>query len=359
MTLENINLHYMHGLGIVSQFSENLNYNKVNIAPWRGRTIAAFADGMHFSGCKGHVEISDCKIKGLHDDPINVHGTYLKITGVKSPNKLVMRFMHGQTYGMQPFFENDSVAFIRSKTLQKVDYAIVENVRRISGREVELSLSKPLPDGMGEGDCLENITCTPSLRISGCRLEMTNTRGILVSTPRKVVIENNYFYRTGMYAIMIAADANSWYESGAVSDVLIRNNIFDACAYNLYYDNNSYVISIEPENHERVSKHWVHRNIRIEGNIFKIYNDNLILKAKSTQNLYFGKNTIENTAYLPIVKGRTKNESSSPSFRFEDCTGVKMENNVYKPGTSGVKVETTYMKKKDIDIERNISFTFK
>jgi hypothetical protein len=52
ITLENINMHYMHGLGIISQFSENLIYKKVNIVPPRGRTIAAFADGMHFSGCK-------------------------------------------------------------------------------------------------------------------------------------------------------------------------------------------------------------------------------------------------------------------------------------------------------------------
>lgn len=359
ITLENINLHYMHGLGIVSQFSENLNYNKVNITPWRGRTIAAFADGMHFSGCKGHLEIEGCNIKGLHDDPVNVHGTYLRISKINAPNVLTMRFQHGQTYGMQAFFEKDTVAFIKAETLQKIDYATVESVKRISDRETEVTLSKELPKGMGEGDCLENITCTPSLRIAHCRFEMTNTRGILISTPRKVVVENNYFYRTGMFAILIAADANSWFESGGVNDVLIRNNIFDACAYNLYYDNDSYVISIEPENHERVNKHWVHRNIRIEGNEFNIYKDNLIIKAKSTQNLYFGKNQIRNTEFIPMLKGRIKSNSIKPSFNFEDCTGVKMTDNIYELDKPVIQVECVYMKKKDIKIESGNFLIFK
>lgn len=359
VTLKNINMHYMHGLGIVSQFSENLNYTKVNIVPWRGRTIAAFADGMHFSGCKGHIEIEGCNIKGLHDDPINVHGTYLRINKINAPNIFTMRYQHAQTYGMQAFFEEDTVAFIKAETLQKIDYATVKSVKRLSDREIEITLSRGLPKGIGEGDCLENITCTPSLRIAHCRFEMTNTRGVLISTPRKVVVENNYFYRTGMYAILIAGDANSWFESGAVNDVLIRNNIFDACAYNMYYDNNSYVISIEPENHERVNKHWVHRSIRIEGNEFNVYKDNLILKAKSTQNLYFGKNQIRNTTFIPIQKGRVKSTSRRPAFILEDCSGVIIVGNKYGLDTSEVQVDCKYMKKKDIKIERGTSLILK
>lgn len=358
ITLNNITLHYMHGLGIVSQFSENLTYNKVNITPLRGRTIAAFADGMHFSGCKGHIEIRDCRFKGLHDDPVNVHGTYLKISKVNSPDDVILRFMHSQTYGMQPFFDNDTVAFIQSKTLGKIDYAIVKGVEKISEREVRVKLSKPLPRGIGEGDCIENITWTPSLHVSGCRMEMTNTRGLLVTTPKKVVIEDNYFYRVGMHAIQIAADANSWYESGAVNDVLIQNNVFDAGGYNLSYDNDSYVIAIVPENHESKANHWVHHNIRIENNVFKVYPDNLIMKAKSTANLYFGNNIIEKADFTPLLKNRTKKKPENPSFKINGCTKVRIEKNVYNVPASSVRVECVNMKKKDIQVEKPLAVTF-
>lgn len=357
--LNNVSLHYMHGLGVVSQFSENLTYEKVYIKPSRRRTIAAFADGMHFSGCRGNISIKDCHIKGLHDDPINVHGTYLKIEKIHSPEVVTMRFIHGQTYGMAAFFENDTVAFIESETLRNVDFATIKSIERISDRQIKVRLSKPIPQGIKEGDCLENLTWTPSLHISGCRLEMTNTRGILITTPKKVVVENNYFYRTGMYAILIAADANSWYESGAVNDVLIRNNVFDACAYNLYYDNNSYVIAIEPENHKHLRNYKVHRNIRIEDNTFKIYEDNLILKARSTDNLHFTNNIIENTSFKPFIKNRTKSSVTNPSFKLEGCTNVKILNNSYKLSSPIINIECNGMNKADLKTEKRVNIYLK
>ena len=290
----------------------------------------------------------------MHDDPINVHGTYLRINKVDAPDLLTMHFQHSQTYGMQAFFENDTVAFIEAKTLLKKDFAIVKSVKRVSDREIQLRLSKPLPQGIGEGDCLENITWTPSLHITGCRFGMTNTRGVLITTPKKVVVENNYFYRTGMHAIQIAADANSWYESGAVNDVLIRNNIFDGCAYN----SNGYPISIVPENHERVNNQWVHRNISIENNLFKIFDNNLLLRAKSTENIYFGKNKIERATVIPVLKGRGNNPAELP-FRFEDCTKVKIEQNIYDLDDVNMQAECIFMKKKDISVEKAIKLSFK
>lgn len=356
ITFNNLNIHYMHGLGVVSQFSENLTYKKVNIVPSRGRSIAAFADGMHFSGCKGHIEVDSCKFRGLHDDPINVHGTYLRINKINSKQSLTMRFMHGQTYGMQPFFENDTIAFVQSSTLRKIDYAIVKRVKRVSDREFDIMLDKPIPNEIKEGDCLENITCSPSLRVSNCRVEMTNTRGLLITTPKKVVVENNYFFRTGMYAILIAGDANSWYESGAVNDVLIQNNIFDACGYNLYDDRNSYAIALEPENHEAVKEHKVHRNVRIENNIFKVYEDNLVLKARSAESLFFIGNMVEQTNFVPRFKNRTKSDNDNASFRFEDCTDVILKDNIFE--NPKVSVNCSKMQKKDIKQQNNMSTKF-
>jgi polygalacturonase len=346
--IQNVNLHYMHGLGLVSQFSENLNYKQINISPSRNRTIAAFADGMHFSGCKGHIEVDECIFKGLHDDPINVHGTYLKIEEINTPTKLTLRFMHPQTYGMQAFFVNDTLTFIRSNTLQKTGYARVKEVEQISPREIRISLNQSIPEEIIAGDCVENITWTPSLRVNNCRMEMTNTRGLLVTTPKKVVIENNYFYRTGMYAILISADANSWYESGAVQDVVIRNNIFDACGYNLYSGNNNYSIAIEPENHNRVKNHWIHRNIYIRNNVFKVYDNNLIFKARSVDNLNFENNSVENIPLIPLLESQSGQKENNVSFLLDNCSNVRFHNNTYKLSGKNTAVKCLNMRKSDI-----------
>jgi hypothetical protein len=318
--LKNVNMRYMHGLGIVAQFSENLFYDSVNVAPAEksGRMIASSADGMHFSGCRGLIKIEGCHLKGLHDDPINVHGTYLQITKIVSPTSLRVRFMHPQTYGIAAFFERDSVAFVHAQTLQTFHYATVAHAKLISEREMSVDLTGPIPASVKTGDCLENITWTPSVIIRHCRIEGTPTRGLLVTTRRPVLIEDNVFCRTGMQAILIADDASSWYESGEVRDVTIRHNVFQECGYNSAPDN--YIIAIRPENHKLIPGYMVHENIRIENNTFIVY-DYPLISARSTGGLVIANNTVLHTSFMkpqPVRKD---------SLSLTACTGVQISGN--------------------------------
>lgn len=322
--LENINMRYMHGLGIVAQFSENLRYGHISIMPeaHSGRVMASFADGMHFSGCKGAIEITDAHFKGLHDDPINVHGTHLQITEKVSARVLKLRFMHHQTYGFAAFFAGDSIGFVHSAALQTIGSGVVAAAKMISEREMEVTLSKDIPAAVRTGDCLENRTWVPSLTIRNCRFEGVNTRGLLVTTRKKVIIENNTFYRTGMHAILVADDAGSWYESGPVEDVYIAGNTFEGCGYNL--TPNNYVIAIAPENHELVKGYMVHRNIRIENNDFRIY-DYPVLTARSTANLTFRNNRIS-----WMTDFMAPQAAVSPSFSLTACEKVNITGNDIK-----------------------------
>jgi len=87
--------------------------------------------------------------------------------------------------------------------------------------------------------------------------------GQLVSTPGKVVIENNDFVSSGE-AILIAGDANGWYESGAVSDVLICGNRFHPSCLTSWYEYGEGIISICPIIPKLDPEKPYHRNIRIE-----------------------------------------------------------------------------------------------
>ncbi len=288
--LYHVNMYYMHGLGIVSQFSENVSLEKVSVAPREnnGRVIASFADCFHFSGCKGLIRIDSCFTSGSHDDPVNVHGTHLQITAIDASKKMTVRFMHHQTYGFEAFFAGDSIAFINPQTLLSLGSAKLKSATLINHREMELELEGDLPAYAKSGVCIENLSWTPQVIISNSRFERTNTRGLLITTRRKVIIENNTFYHTGMFPILIADDATSWFESGAVKDVLIRNNVFDGCGYN----SGSGAINIAPENHEWVAGGFVHRNIRITGNTF-ITPINSVLQARSVDGLEFSDNKIQ------------------------------------------------------------------
>jgi hypothetical protein len=320
--VKKVNMRYMHGLGIVSQFTENITMEHVTIAPPEnsGRYIASSADGMHFSGCSGNVVVDHCTFNGMHDDPINVHGTHLKIIQQNASNQITVQFMHHQTYGMEAFFTKDTIAFVGANTLLKKGYGIVQQAQKINDREVLLTFVEPITTNIQVGDVVENSTRTPNFYLRNCTFKQSNTRGLLVTTGRKVVIENNVFHRLGMHAILIANDAQSWYESGAVNDVLIRNNTFNECGYNSAPDN--YVIAIVPENHEEQAGKYVHRNIRLVNNTFNVY-DAPLLMAKSVDKLTFSNNTIQQTSLF------STNKQLTPSFNLHGTNGVEIMQNKF------------------------------
>lgn len=290
---EGLGMHYMHGLGIVCQRTRNVTMRGVRCEPrsGSGRLLASSADFMHFSGCCGRISIHDCRFVGSQDDPVNIHGTNLRVTERIDSVSVRLRFMHAQSYGFNAFSAGDTVAFVRPETMERYASACVGSVRLRSDREIELVFDRMLPAELRPGsDCAENMSRTPEVEIGGCYFTRISTRGVLVTTPRRVLIEGNIFYKTGMSAILIEGDASGWYESGPVRDVTIRNNVFIDCAYNGAPD--GAVIALNPSNTQIDSFRSVHRNVRIERNLFGTFG-NTVLYAKSTWNLRFEVNRLE------------------------------------------------------------------
>ena len=124
------------------------------------------------------------------------------------------------------------------------------------------------------------------------------TRGVLVTTRGKVLIENNKFLNTGMSGILISDDASSWFESGMVQDVTIRGNAFMNCEDN--------AILIKPENGKYMGP--VHKNILIENNLF-VLNNTHALNVSSTENVIMRNNVYKGKPLNNkwVLSGNTKN----------------------------------------------------
>lgn len=299
VTFEDVGVHYLHNLGIVSQYSKDLTMRRVDCSPREGsgRLLASSADFMHFSGCGGKIRILDCRFVGAQDDPINVHGTNLRAVERPGKRTLRLRFMHPQSYGFDAFFPGDTVAFVKAATMRRFATARVVSAKKISARIVELDFDKAVPEGLElDKDCVENLTWTPTVEIRGCYFARTDTRGTLVTTPRKVVIEDNVYYKTGMSAILIEGDASGWYESGPVRDVLIRNNSFIDCGREGGPEHAT--IALNPSNTVIDETQPVHENVRIIGNRF-VLSTNPALYAKSTGGLVFRDNEIRMQTPMP------------------------------------------------------------
>ena len=86
-----------------------------------------------------------------------------------------------------------------------------------------------------------------------------------------------------MSAILVADDARSWFESGPVHNLVIRNNVFNRCLGS--------IIWINPENRKKEGA--VHRNITIENNVFTLNSkDDKPVVFHSVDNLKINNNLV-------------------------------------------------------------------
>ena len=316
--LENIQVHYAEGMGLLAQICENITLEKFCVC-LKGdddpRYFTTQADATHFSGCKGKIVSCNGLYEGMMDDAINVHGTYLKIVSRKDDHTLVGRYMHNQSWGFEWGRAGDEVRFIRSATMELTGAAnrISAITPCIEGvREFLISFEKPVEAGIDEkGDFgIENLTWTPEVMFAGNLIRNNRARGALFSTPRMTVVENNTFDHTSGTAILLCGDCNGWFETGACRNVLIRNNHFINALTSMYQFTNA-VISIYPEIPELEKQQaYFHGGkeggIVIENNVFDTF-DAPILYAKSVDGLVFRNNTIKtNTEYPPFHFNRNR-----------------------------------------------------
>ncbi|HEY1166197.1 MAG TPA: right-handed parallel beta-helix repeat-containing protein [Chitinophaga sp.] len=308
--LSNIRVYFMHGMGIVSQYCGDIIMKGIRVRPREnsGRTCAAWADILHFSGCSGMISIYSCYLSAANDDAINIHGTYLKIVKIPAPNKVQVRFMHGQTYGFDAFAAQDSIAFVQTASLLAVDKGQVAGVEKINDKEFVLTLKGAVPGVVKTGDVVENISATPEVWIHHTTIARIPTRGILATTRHRVLIEDNNFERVHMSAVFVNGDASGWYESGMVRDVKISHNNFRECG--------EPVINVHPENMVFKSRP-VHENIAVTDNVFTLRGKGLF-SAKSTGNITLSGNVIHGDNTVKGIDGL---------LRLDHCSGVKITNN--------------------------------
>jgi hypothetical protein len=320
VVIDRVDLFHAAGLGILAQFTKNLTVTGFRAVPSPNRRVlSGHDDGVQVSNCSGLVLVEKSRFHGLMDDPINVHGTSVRIIRRPAPDRLVCKFMHEQSTGMRWGHPGDRVGFIEHQSMHTTGEGVVQAFQSIDRDTFEIRLEKPAPPELAAGNAVENLTWSPDVTIRNNEFASNRARGLLVSTPGRVLIEKNRFESSGA-AILIAGDANYWYESGAVQDVTIRENVFDAVCNSSTYQFGEGVISILPEIPKPDAAFPFHRNIRIEHNEFHP-SDYPVLYAKSVDGLVFsGNRLIRGRAFEPW-------HTRKATLTFEYCRRVRVDAN--------------------------------
>lgn len=322
--MEDVAIHQSSGMAFLVQRSEDflMKGGGVFIRKGTGRVHTAGADATHFSNTRGEVIVEKALFEGMMDDAINVHSTCLGITEVVDSHTLKCRYMHGQAVGFEVFLPGEKLRFINGPTLEPGATATVKTAVKNSSTELVITLEEPLPAEVKAGDAVENADFYPSVVFRSNIVRNNRARGTLFTTPEKVLVEGNLFDHSSGSAILLAGDAQGWYESGACHEVVIRKNTFINNLTSRYQFTNA-IISIYPEVKQLdKQKDYYHRNVLIEDNVFKTF-DVPLLFAISTENLKFINNRI-------IYNNDFKSWGQKP-FQFRRCANILIKNNKVQP----------------------------
>jgi len=348
ISIQNLNLYHATGLGILAQFSEDLNFTGYRAVPNPNKNhyFGGGDDGLQVSNCKGQITVTNCEFEGLMDDPINVHGTSVQVQEIISPTEVKCKFMHHQSVGLNWGHKGDKISFIENRQMNSIGTGEIVGFIPIDIETFTVTFLSAVPANLEVGDALENLTWSPNFTVKNTKFKSCRARGLLVSTPGKVVIENNIFESSGS-AILISGDANGWFESGAVNDVLIKNNTFTELCNTSSYQFCEGIISIFPIIPELTEDTPAfHKNIRIEGNQFNPF-DYPVLFARSVNGISFTSNTITRSYRFNPYHNRLF------TFTFENCNNVSLNGNQFSEDLLGrnIRLKNTNKSELRTDVE--------
>ncbi len=352
ITLEDITLYHTLSNGVYGYRCENITLHRVSTTPRteKGRVFSTVADASHFTCCRGRILIDGCAHAGQGDDFMNVRGTYSRIESFKD-RRTALIDGRGWTIGA-----TDTLWVVDRETMRRGAELVVRRInKRNGGYEVEFS--DTVPAEVSEGMFLENKTWTPELVVRNCRFEKKNrARGMLVTTPRRVVIENNCFNTAGA-AILIEGDLDHWFESGSHTDLTIRNNRFvncctSGCETGDRWEWGEAPITISPSfRPDSPDSPAYHRNITICDNTFECF-DAPVLFARSVENLRFERNRLKPTFdYEPFLWQRS-------TLRLDGCRRVTVRDNRVAMDFPSRTIELHHMHRSDLAVSDNrVPFT--
>lgn len=295
--IENVVIHSCIGIGVMAQNCNNITIDKLSVTASEGRYVSSAADATHFVGCTGDVTVKNSLFEHMLDDALNVHSIYTKVV-ISGKGYAVVKFMNSASVGIELFKEGDAVISVDPDTLKASELLTIKEAKLINREHIQLTFEEDTVLKVGE--LIDNVSAYPSLLFENNVVRNNRARGMLIATNRPAVVRNCRFHTSGS-AIVLECDGKFWFESGAVQDLTIENNIFDDCRY-ANWDRG--VISI-PEGKTIVDGYYYHGSIKIKNNVFIGSND-VNVYADNVSELIYTENKSENHTLIIRHVGEAK-----------------------------------------------------
>ncbi|MEX0321019.1 MAG: sulfatase-like hydrolase/transferase [Puniceicoccaceae bacterium] len=351
LVINGVVVHHALGMGFLFERSTDiaLKNGGVYIKDGSDRVISAIADATHFSNCKGHVLLENLRIEGMMDDGTNVHGTHVSVAKVIDAKTLRIKLEHRQQQGNIFAVAGDEIWFIHQPSTKRKSVNTVVSVKKVDATYSDLTFKNNLPGQTQPGDVLENKTWNPTVTVRGCSIGKHRARNLVFKSPLKIVVENNKFISSDLASILFRGETFSWFESGAVQDVTIRNNHFTLCNRG---GNEQAVVYITPRHGKAFNQDEPYdRNIRFINNTIETFGNRIIWADRAENLLIKGNTIIQTKDYEPLFP-------DSPVFEFVNCLNATLIDNTLK-GDYPEIIRADDVSKTTLKVEGNKGFALK
>ena len=310
--LRNIDLYNTTAMGIVGIGVENLTIDDVNSVVREGspRMLAVKDDAVHLVNCSGTVEIANCTFTNMIDDAVNVHGVYAVVERKEDARTLLVRFDYPPKKALPFYSSGDKVLLIDRETLEQTAANTITELTQVGKQHLRLVFADPLPDAV-ENLLIEDRSRMPYLHIHDCVTGNNRPRGFLIGTPNAIVEDCTFFNMAS--AIVFIGETKTYFESGPVSNVTIRNNRFHNSAYT------GGPVIMNKTTMDTYAGKGFHRGITITDNDFRT-NGKRFIRLQYCDDVVFKNNTYTCDPSLPD-HGQIGEEGVS----FTDCNNVEWE----------------------------------
>lgn len=299
LSLEKITIHHAEGMGILAERCSDISLFKFNVIPDENnpRCFTASADAAHFVSCAGKIKLEGCRFEKQMDDGVNVHGFYSPIERQAGSRKLLLGWGHPEQRGVRMARAGDEAAIMDAKSLAPIWKGYFESVS-VRENAVLAVFDRQLPEKLPENPVIENITLSPDVTIRKCEFRKNRARGVLL-TCKKALVEDCVFETAGA-AVFLEGEACSWYESGAVDSVVLKENRFINCAYIPAWGEAPVTVYPKVEGN---GKEYYHKSLELLGNVFYCF-DERILYARQIEHIIIMNNKYFKTKAYPEQNGR-------------------------------------------------------
>ena len=332
VTLQDITIYHCPGMGVIGEKSADITLERVRVLPREGsgRIVSSMADATHFCNCAGKLTVRECLFMNMLDDGINVHGTYTSVEEIRNRSEIIASLNHFQQSDFRFAGRADTLRIVDAETMLPKDTCVVKEVVKINEYLFRIITESPLSEEVEPNDGIENITWYPTEFIfSGNTIRNNRARGILLSVPSKCLIENNTL-SVMKNAILFEGDLLHWFESGAVRDVVIRNNRFEECSYG---GGNFPLLSINPQMKTFRPNEYYEQNILFTNNTVASSFSNLIQGHGVHGLTVRGNKFIQTDTYDDPFRGE-------PIIRLHHCGGTKIIDNQFENLSPTIEIDS-------------------